>query len=293
MKQAYVFPGQAAQFEGMGKDLFDSSELAKKMFEAADQIVGFSLSEVMFYGSAEALKQTNITQPSVFLHAVIKAKLAGASFQPHMVAGHSLGEFSALVAADAMTFEDGLRLVQQRAMAMQAACEAAEGTMAAVLGLDDEKIEQICADVTDIVVAANYNCPGQLVISGSVRGVALATEALKAAGAKRVIALQVGGAFHSPLMEPARAQLAAAIEATTLRAPRCPIYQNVDARAETQPEQIKKNLIAQLTAPVRWTQTMKNMIADGATHFIEVGGSGKVLLGFVRQLNKEIETETL
>ncbi len=293
MKKAYVFPGQAAQFEGMGKDLFDQFPMARKIFEEADQILGFSISEVMFYGSAEELKQTKITQPSVFLHSVIKARLSAENFRPDVVAGHSLGEFSALVAAEAMTFEDGLRLVQQRAMAMQKACEAAESTMAAVLGLSDESIEKICAEIPEIVVPANYNCPGQLVISGSLKGIELAAEALKAAGAKRVIVLQVGGAFHSPLMEPAREELARAIEHTKIVAPKCPIYQNVDAIPVTNSEIIKKNLIAQLTAPVRWTQIMQNMIADGVGQFVEVGGTGKVLLGFVRQLNKEIITETL
>ncbi len=293
MKKAYVFPGQAAQFEGMGKDLFEQFPLARKIFEEANEILGFSISEVMFHGSSEELKQTKITQPSVFLHSVIKARLSAENFRPDVVAGHSLGEFSALVASEAMTFEDGLRLVQQRALAMQKACEATESTMAAVLGLSDESIEKICAEIPDIVVPANYNCPGQLVISGSLKGIELAAEALKAAGAKRVIVLQVGGAFHSPLMEPAREELARAIEHTKIVAPKCPIYQNVDAMPVTNSEIIKKNLIAQLTAPVRWTQIMQNMIADGVGQFIEVGGTGKVLLGFVRQLNKEIITETL
>jgi [acyl-carrier-protein] S-malonyltransferase len=295
--KAYVFPGQAAQFEGMGKDFYESSDLAKSLFEQANEILGFRISDVMFHGSMEDLTQTKITQPSVFLHSIIKSKMAGDAFQPEAVAGHSLGEFSALVAAGAMSFEDGLRLVYARAMAMQRACEQNPSTMAAILGLEDEKVEEVCektaAESGEIVVAANYNCPGQLVISGSMKGIEVACENMKAAGAKRALPLKVGGAFHSPLMEPARQELAAAIESTTIHVPQCPVYQNVNAKPSTDPEEIKRNLIAQLTAPVRWTQTIQNMTADGVSHFYEVGGAGSVLCGMIKKINKEVSTENL
>ena len=290
MKKAYIFPGQAAQFEGMGKDLYDNSSLAHDLFEQANDILGYRLSDIMFTGTAEDLKQTQVTQPSVFLHSVIKAKIAGDGFQPDCVAGHSLGEFSALVAAGSISFEDGLKLVHQRAMAMQKACEAEPGTMAAILGLADEKIEEICAEIDAVVVPANYNCPGQLVISGSIAGVTEACEKLKAAGAKRALILPVGGAFHSPLMLPAKEELAAAIEATIFHEASCPVYQNVVARAVINPTEIKKNLIEQLTGAVRWTQSVVAMIADGATHFTEAG-PGKVLQGLVLKINKEMLTE--
>lgn len=292
--RAYVFPGQASQFEGMGKDLYESSEQAKNLFEQANELLGFRISDVMFSGTMEDLKQTKITQPAVFLHSIIKAKLAGADFQPDAVAGHSLGEFSALVAAQAMSFEDGLMLVYQRALAMQEACEMQPGTMAAILGLEDKVIENICMEITDgIVIPANYNCPGQLVISGSVKGIEKAVEKLTAAGAKRAIVLEVGGAFHSPLMQPAQDKLQAAIENTPIKAPICPIYQNVNALPERNPDQIKQNLIAQLTAPVRWTQTIENMLKDGITEFIEVGGTGKVLQGFVKKVDRNAVTSAL
>ncbi|MCS7017752.1 MAG: ACP S-malonyltransferase [Cytophagales bacterium] len=287
--KAYIFPGQGAQFPGMGKELYEQHEPARQLFEKANELLGFCLSDVMFNGTEEDLKQTQVTQPAIFVHSVAVAQTIP-SFKPDMVAGHSLGEFSALVAAGAMSFEDGLLLVARRAQAMQYACEINPSTMAAVLGLDDEQVEAICAQITaqgETVVAANYNCPGQLVISGSFKGVEQASEALKAAGAKRVLPLQVGGAFHSPLMEPARAELAAAIEKTHLVAPVCPIYQNVDAKPYTDPDAIKANLIAQLTAPVRWTQSVQNMIAHGATTFIECG-PGKVLQGLVKKINKDI-----
>jgi [acyl-carrier-protein] S-malonyltransferase len=285
---AYVFPGQASQFEGMGKDLFEQHEVAKKMFQQADDILGYSLSDVMFNGSAEDLKQTKITQPAVFLHSVVKAQVVG--IQPNATAGHSLGEFSALVAAGVLSFEDGLRLVQQRALAMQRACELEPSTMAAVLGLDDAIVEQVCSEIThEIVVAANYNCPGQLVISGSMKGIEIACERLKGAGAKRALILQVGGAFHSPLMEPARAELAEAIANTKFAAPSCPVYQNVNALPSTDSEVIQQNLIAQLTAPVRWTQTIQNMIADGYTNFYECGGVGNVLAGMIKKISREVE----
>jgi [acyl-carrier-protein] S-malonyltransferase len=284
--KAYIFPGQGAQFPGMGKELYEQHEAIRQLFEQANTLLGFRLSDMMFNGTEEDLKQTQVTQPAIFLHSVAIAKTV-TDFKPDMVAGHSLGEFSALVAAGAMSFEDGLMLVSQRAQAMQRACEINPSTMAAVLGLDDDKVEEICAQITgEVVVAANYNCPGQLVISGSFKGVALAGEALKAAGAKRVLPLQVGGAFHSPLMEPARAELATAIENTHIVAPLCPVYQNVDAKPYTDPAQIKANLIAQLTAPVRWTQSIQNMIAGGATEFIECG-PGKVLQGLVKKINKD------
>ncbi|GJM32279.1 MAG: malonyl CoA-acyl carrier protein transacylase [Saprospiraceae bacterium] len=291
--KAYVFPGQASQFEGMGKDLYEQSELARDLFEEANSILGFRISDVMFEGSAEDLKETKITQPAVFLHAYIKARLAGDAFQPEAVAGHSLGEFSALVAADALDFKDGLELVYRRALAMQKACEMTEGTMAAILGSEDELVEQICAEIEDIVVPANYNCPGQLVISGTVTGVEAAVEKLKEAGALRTIMLAVGGAFHSPLMQPAQEELKMAIEQTHFRNPRCPIYQNVNATAEINAQIIQGNLIKQLTAPVRWTQTMKNMINDGVSEFIEVGGTGKVLRGFVKKVDRHFPASSL
>lgn len=287
--KAYVFPGQGAQFTGMGKDLYEKSAEAKELFEKANEILGFRITDIMFEGTADELKQTKVTQPAVFLHSVILAKTLGADFKPEMVAGHSLGEFSALVASGALTFEDGLKLVSQRAMAMQKACEMAPSTMAAVLGLEDSIVEEICERTEGIVVAANYNCPGQLVISGETPAVERACEALKIAGAKRALLLPVGGAFHSPMMEPAREELAAAIAATTFSTPVCPVYQNVPATAVTNPDEIKENLIVQLTAPVRWTQSVQNMIADGATLFTEVG-PGNVLQGLVKKINKEAET---
>ena len=291
--KAYVFPGQGAQFEGMGKDLYDTSEVAKARFEQANELMGFSISEVMFNGSAEELRQTKVTQPAIFLHSVIKAELLGDDFQPALVAGHSFGEFSALVASGALGFEEGLTLVKQRAMAMQKACEAVEGTMAAIIGMKDEEIEQICAGIDEVVVPANYNSPGQLVISGSLKGVELAVEQLKEAGALKWVMLSVGGAFHSPLMEPARQELATAIEAASISAPRCPIYQNVVAQPITDPETIKANLIAQLTAPVRWTQSMQQMIADGVKEVIEVGGKGKILTGLFRRIDRKLPSSVV
>ncbi len=290
---AYVFPGQAAQFAGMGKDLYESSATAKEIFETANELLGYRLSDVMFNGTEEDLKQTKITQPAVYLHSVVKNLLGADRPQPAMVAGHSLGEFSALVAAGALDWKDGLTLVQQRAEAMQAACEANPGTMAAIVGMEDEKVEEICAAVGPEVVPANYNCPGQLVISGSLSGIETAVARLTEAGAKRAIILNVGGAFHSPLMQPAQESLQTAIEATTLMAPNCPIYQNVSAQAVTDPELIKANLIEQLTSPVRWTQIMKNMIADGASEFFEVGGNGKVIRGFIRRVDRKMPAEAL
>jgi [acyl-carrier-protein] S-malonyltransferase len=287
MKKAYVFPGQGAQFTGMGKDLYDTNPMVKELFDKANQILGFSITDVMFTGTDEELKQTRITQPAIFLHSVAKAFALGEAFKPDMVAGHSLGEFSALVANKTLSFEDGLALVYKRAMAMQKACEKQPSTMAAVLGLDDAKVEEICAGITDgVVVAANYNCPGQLVISGDVNAVNKACELLKAAGAKRALVLQVGGAFHSPLMEPARVELENAINATTFNQPICPVYQNVTASAVTDINEIKQNLIAQLTAPVKWTQSVQAMVADGATDFTECG-PGKVLQGLVQKIYKE------
>lgn len=286
--KAYIFPGQGSQFPGMGKDLYESNPLAKDLFEKANEILGFRITDIMFNGTEEELKQTKVTQPAIFLHSVIHAKTLGESFKPEMVAGHSLGEFSALVGNGALSFEDGLRLVYQRALAMQKACEAKPSTMAAVLGMEDSKVEEICASVEGIVVPANYNCQGQLVISGEIEAVNKACEALKAAGAKRALVLPVGGAFHSPLMEPARVELEAAINATHFSNPVCPVYQNVTASAVSNPEEIKKNLIAQLTAPVRWTQSVKQMIADGGKHFIEVG-PGKVLQGLVKKIAPEAE----
>jgi [acyl-carrier-protein] S-malonyltransferase len=284
MKKAYIFPGQGSQFKGMGKDLYESSVAAKELFEKGNSVLGFRITDIMFEGTEEELKQTKVTQPAIFLHSVVMATVMGDKFTPDMVAGHSLGEFSALTAAKSISFEDGLTLVYKRAMAMQKACEATPSTMAAVLALDDNKVEEICASITDdVVVPANYNCPGQLVISGSVPGVTKACELLKAAGAKRALILPVGGAFHSPLMEPARVELSAAIESTIFNKPVCPIYQNVNASPETDPRAIKKNLIAQLTAPVRWTQTIQRMSADGATMFYEVG-PGKVLQGLVKKI---------
>ena len=287
--KAYVFPGQGAQFTGMGKDLYENSPLAKELFEKANQILGFRITDIMFEGTAEELKETKVTQPAVFLHSVILAKTLGNDFKPEMVAGHSLGEFSALVANGALSFEDGLQLVSKRALAMQKACEIKPSTMAAVLGLADSIVEEVCAAIDGIVVAANYNCPGQLVISGEFSAVEKACEAMKAAGAKRALILPVGGAFHSPMMEPAREELAAAIEATTFATPICPVYQNVTAAAVSDATEIKKNLIIQLTAPVKWTQSVEQMIADGATSFTEVG-PGKVLVGLVNKINKDVAT---
>lgn len=286
---AYIFPGQGAQFTGMGLDLYENSPLAQELFEEANSILGFNITDIMFEGSAEDLKETKVTQPAIFLHSVILAKTLGSSFNPHMVAGHSLGEFSALVANGTLNFEDGLRLVSQRARAMQKACELQPSTMAAVLGLEDNIVEDICKSTDGVVVAANYNCPGQLVISGEIDAINRACESLKEAGAKRALVLPVGGAFHSPLMEPAREELAAAIENTLFSKPSCPIYQNVTANAVTDASQIKMNLISQLTAPVRWTQSVQQMIADGATLFTEVG-PGKVLQGLVKKINRDAET---
>lgn len=282
-KHAFVFPGQGSQFEGMGKDLYESSDSAKELFEKANEILGFRITDIMFDGSAEELKRTDVTQPAIFIHSVIMAKEMGDAFKPDMVAGHSLGEFSALVTVGVLTFEDGLRLVHQRALAMQEACELEPGTMAAVLALADEDVERVCSETGGVVVAANYNCPGQLVISGSVDAVTRACEGMKAAGAKRALLLLVGGAFHSPLMEPAREKLASAIESTHFDEPICPIYQNVTAEAEISPSKIKENLVAQLTAPVRWTQSVRNMKADGAVEFTEVG-PGKVLQGLIAKI---------
>ncbi|HMU14342.1 MAG TPA: ACP S-malonyltransferase [Flavobacteriales bacterium] len=286
---AYVFPGQGSQFPGMGKDLYDSDSNARIWFEHANDLLGFNITDVMFNGTADDLKQTRVTQPAIFLHSVVKAKVLGEAFRPSMVAGHSLGEFSALVAAGAMEFSDGLKLVADRANAMQKACESRPGTMAAILGMEDEKVEEVCKGIAGVVVPANYNSPGQLVISGTVESVNAACEALKAAGAKRALVLPVGGAFHSPLMEPARAELATAIAYTPIVDPRCPVYQNVDARPHSDPARIKANLIAQLTAPVRWTRIMTNMLADGATKAVEVG-PGNVLQGLFKKVNKDLET---
>ena len=288
--KAYVFPGQGAQFAGMGKDLYDSKPLAKELFDKANDILGYSITDIMFNGTDEQLKETKITQPAVFLHSVISALCLGDEFTPAMVAGHSLGEFSALVAAGALSFEDGLRLVYARAMAMQKACEVAPGTMAAIVGLNDETVEKICQQVSavgNVVVAANYNCPGQLVISGNIDAVNQACELLKEAGAKRALPLKVGGAFHSPLMQPAKDELQTAIENTTFAEPKCPVYQNVDGQAHTAPEEIKKNLIAQLTSSVRWTSSVQNMIKDGANDFTECG-PGKALQGMIGRIDKDV-----
>lgn len=285
--KAYVFPGQGAQFTGMGKDLYENSPVAKELFEKANEILGFRITDIMFEGTADELKETKVTQPAVFLHSVILAKVL--DVKPEMVAGHSLGEFSALVVNGALSFEDGLKLVSQRAMAMQKACEITPSTMAAVLNLDDKIVEDICASIDGVVVAADYNCPGQLVISGEYKAVETACEKMKEAGAKRALILPVGGAFHSPMMEPAREELAAAIEATTFSSPSCPVYQNVTASAVSDAAEIKKNLIAQLTGAVKWTQSVNQMITDGATSFTEVG-PGKVLVGLVNKINREVET---
>ncbi len=286
--KAYVFPGQGAQYPGMGKEIWKNSDLARELFDKSNKILGFSITDIMFEGSAEDLKQTKVTQPAIFLHSVLLANSLK-DFQPDMVAGHSLGEFSALVATGALTFEDGLTLVSKRAMAMQKACEKEPSTMAAIVGLDDEIVEEVCNSIDDVVVAANYNCPGQLVISGTISGVEKACELLAQKGAKRTLKLPVGGAFHSPLMEPAREELAAAIESASFSVPVCPVYQNVNALPVTDPAEIKKNLIAQLTAPVRWTQTVRNMIAGGATSFTEIG-PGKVLQGLVKKIDPTMET---
>ncbi|APZ46419.1 [acyl-carrier-protein] S-malonyltransferase [Polaribacter reichenbachii] len=285
--KAYIFPGQGAQFTGMGLDLYEKSPLAQEYFEKANDILGFSITDIMFEGTAEQLKETKVTQPAIFLHSVILAKVLGDSFQPEMVAGHSLGELSALVANGVLSFEDGLKLVSKRALAMQKACEIAPSTMAAVLGLEDKVVEETCAEIDGVVVAANYNCPGQLVISGEIEAVEKACEVLTEKGARRALLLPVGGAFHSPMMEPAREELAAAIEATTFSEPTCAVYQNVVAKAVTNPEEIKENLIAQLTAPVKWTQCVQAMIADGGTEFIEVG-PGKVLQGLMRKIDRSV-----
>jgi|TARA_B110000238_G_scaffold170738_1_gene188279 [acyl-carrier-protein] S-malonyltransferase len=285
--KAYIFPGQGAQFTGMGLDLYENFPLAQEYFEKANDILGFSITDIMFEGTAEQLKETKVTQPAIFLHSVILAKVLGDSFQPEMVAGHSLGELSALVANGVLSFEDGLRLVSKRALAMQKACEIAPSTMAAVLGLEDHVVEETCLEIDGIVVAANYNCPGQLVISGEITAVEKACEVLTEKGARRALLLPVGGAFHSPMMQPAREELAAAINETTFREPTCPVYQNVPANAVTSPEEIKENLIAQLTAPVKWTQCIQAMIADGGTEFIEVG-PGKVLQGLMRKIDRSV-----
>ena len=292
MKHAYVFPGQGSQAVGMGKDIYDNVPEAKELFEKANEILGFRITDIMFAGTPEELKQTKVTQPAVFLHSVILAKALGV--KPDAVAGHSLGEFSALVVAGALSFEDGLKLVSKRAMAMQKACEAAPSTMAAIIGMSDEGVEEICEGISktgEVVVAANYNCPGQIVISGSIEGINQACEQLKAAGAKRALPLKVGGAFHSPLMNPAKIELEAAINATDFHEPKCPIYQNVDATPQTDPEQIKANLIAQPTSPVRWTQIVKNMIADGIDTYTELG-PGNVLQGLIKKVNAEVEVES-
>lgn len=285
--KAYVFPGQGAQFVGMGKDLYENNATARELFEKANEILGFRITDLMFEGTDEDLRRTDITQPAVFLHSVVLAMAQGDDFQPDMTAGHSLGEFSALVAAGALNFEDGLKLVSARAHAMQKACEIKPSTMAAIIALPDEKVEEILKGIEGVVVCANYNCPGQIVISGEIEAIDAACAALSAAGARRALKLKVGGAFHSPLMEPARAELAAAIEATEFHTPKCPVYQNVDARPHTDPAEIKANLVAQLTAPVRWTASVQNMVADGATEFVELG-PGKVLQGLVSKIDKNV-----
>ena len=290
--KAYIFPGQGAQFPGMGLELYEKSDLAQELFEKANEILGFSITDVMFEGTAEQLKETNVTQPAVFLHSVILAKTLGEDFKPEMVAGHSLGELSALVAAGVLTFEDGLKLVSKRAHAMQKACELQSSTMAAVLGLEDSVVEEVCSSVNGIVVAANYNCPGQLVISGEVQAVETACDLLKEKGARRALILPVGGAFHSPLMEPAREELAQAIEQTTFSEPLCPVYQNVPASAITDPSVIKENLIKQLTAPVKWTQSIQAMIADGGADFVEIG-PGKVLQGLMRKIDRSVDASSI
>ena len=292
MKKAYVFPGQGAQFVGMGKDMYENSELAKELFEKANEVLGFRITDLMFEGTDEDLRQTKVTQPAIFLHSVILTKAYADKFTPSMVAGHSLGEFSALVAAGALDFEDGLKLVYKRALAMQKACEAVPSTMAAVIGLADEKVEEICASIDGVVVPANYNCPGQLVISGSHEAIDAACEKLSEAGARRALKLPVGGAFHSPLMDPAKEELAAAIEQTTFKTPICPVYQNVSTKAETDPEVIKKNLVAQLTAPVKWTQSVQNMVADGMEQLVECG-PGAVLQGLMKKINKEVPATSI
>ena len=289
--KAYIFPGQGAQFTGMGKDVYDNSELARSLFNRANEILGFDITKIMFEGSAEELKQTNVTQPAIFIHSVALFKSLGESAKPEMVAGHSLGEISALVANEVLSFEDALQLVSKRAQAMQKACESTPSTMAAILGLEDELVEAVCADVDGVVVAANYNCPGQLIISGELSAVEEACERLKERGAKRALILPVGGAFHSPLMEPAREELSTAIENTTFNTPSCPIYQNVSTTAVSDPAEIKKNLLFQLTAPVKWTQSVQNMLADGATEFIEVG-PGKVLQGLVKKVSRDAVTSS-
>ena len=292
MKKAFVFPGQGAQFVGMGKDMYENSELAKELFEKANEVLGFRITDLMFEGTDEDLRQTKVTQPAIFLHSVILTKAYADKFTPSMVAGHSLGEFSALVAAGALDFEDGLKLVYKRALAMQKACEAVPSTMAAVIGLADDKVEEICASIDGVVVPANYNCPGQLVISGSHEAIDAACEKLSEAGARRALKLPVGGAFHSPLMDPAKEELAAAIEQTTFKTPICPVYQNVSTKAETDPEVIKKNLVAQLTAPVKWTQSVQNMVADGMEQLVECG-PGAVLQGLMKKINKEIPATSI
>ena len=285
--KAYIFPGQGAQFSGMGLDLYENSPLAQGLFEKANEILGFAITAIMFEGTADELKQTKVTQPAIFLHSVILAKVLGDDFKPEMVAGHSLGELSALVTNGVLTFEDGLKLVSKRALAMQKACEAQESTMAAVIGLEDAVVEEVCANIDGVVVAANYNCPGQLVISGDIAAIDKACELLTEKGARRALKLPVGGAFHSPLMEPAREELAAAINETVFSEPICPVYQNVVAKAVTNPSEIKENLIAQLTAPVRWTQSIQSMVADGGTEFVEVG-PGKVLQGLMRKIDRTV-----
>lgn len=292
MKTAYIFPGQGAQFPGMGKELYESNEAAKALFEQANEILGFRITDIMFEGTAEELQQTKVTQPAIFIHSVILPLIQGDAFKPDMVAGHSLGEFSALTAARALSFEEGLRLVSARALAMQKACEAEPSTMAAVLGLDDEVVERVTAEIDEVVVPANYNCPGQLVISGSEQGIAVACEKLKEAGARRALPLKVGGAFHSPLMQPAQEELEAAIRKADFQTPICPVYQNVDAKPHTNPDEIRENLVAQLTSPVRWTQSVQAMVADGGERFIEAG-PGKVLQGLVKKIHRPAEVAKL